>query len=145
VEKFGLTRHHRKPDFEIPGGYVVFERPGVREFLASCLERFRDVGIWTAGTHAYAHEVLPNLCNTEDFTFVWGRDRCSRSVDPESREQFWIKDIRKLQRLGYAKESLLFVEDTARNLIRSYGNLIHVRGWYGDPEDDELPRLFRYL
>lgn len=145
VDGRDLAEISREPDFEIPGGHAVYKRPGVCKFLASCLGAFQEVGVWTAGTRRYAHEVLPHLCNVQDFAFVWGRERCTSWFDLETREQVWIKDIRKLQRRGYSKKSILFIDDTAQNLMRSYGNLVPVRSWHGDLEDEELPQLFRYL
>lgn len=141
------------PHFEIPGGCEVYARPGVREFLASCFEKFRDVAVWTAGTRTYAFEVLPHLCDPDNFTFVWGRERCTwhRSFDipPYGSASYsdghWLKDIRKVRRQGFRKEKTLFVDDTAMNFKRSYGNLIHVRGFYGDPADNELEILETYL
>lgn len=154
VAEFELDHRHGDPHFEIPGGYVVFERPGVRDFLASCFEKFREVSLWTAGTRDYALEVLPNLCDPSEFSFIWGRDRCTwhRTFD-ELDDSYttgwsdgaWLKDIRKLRRRGYRKEEILFVDDTAKNFKRSYGNLVHVRGFYGDPTDNELELLDDYL
>lgn len=134
----------RPPDFRIDG-YVVYKRPGVQEFLDWCFTSFQDVGLWTAGTLSYGHEVLPHLCNPKRFSFIWGRERCGTQVDFESREQHWVKDIKKLCRLGYCKEQILCVDDTPRNFARSYGNYIRVSPFMGDLDDRELFRLTRYL
>jgi len=37
------------------------------------------------------------------------------------------------------------VDDTARKHERNYGNLVTVRPFEGDPSDDELVHLGRYL
>lgn len=142
-----------EPHFGIPGGYVVYRRPGVKEFLAECFEKFRDVALWTAGTRSYAYEVLPHLCDPNDFTFVWGRERCTwhRVFDADVpygtmwTEGHWLKDIRKTCRRGFQKEKILFVDDSPQNFKRSYGNYIQIRGFYGDPQDRELERLSNYL
>lgn len=137
----------RKPDFYVcDGGYSVYLRPGVKEFLASCFASFR-VGIWTAATGDYAMEILPHLCNPDQFEFVWDRGRCTPQFDYETRLLTFHKDIRKLTQKGYDKTKILCVDDKPANFKRSYGNYIRVApffGTYPDP-DEELPRLFRYL
>ena len=153
VRGFELGEVGHDPHFGIPGGYVVYRRPGVQEFLDQCFEKFREVALWTAGTRPYAFEVLPHLCDPSNFAFVWGREKCTwhRSFDEPPygsasyNDGHWLKDIRKLQRKGYAKEEVLFVDDTAQNFKRSYGNYIPIRKFLGDPADRELERLGAYL
>ena len=61
------------------------------------------------------------------------------------RQYYWVKDLRKVRRLGYDLRRVIFIDDTARKLERSYGNLVRVRPFKGDPDDDELLHLARYL
>lgn len=152
VESYGIETEFQ--GFEIRDGYYVNERPGVREFLERCFDRFEDVAVWTAGTRDYAMEILPRLCDVNNFAFVWGRERCTwhRNLDVNSayvdswRSEHWLKDISKIKRLGYAKEKILFVDDTAANFKRSYGNLVQVRPFEAiDLQDDELELLAEYL
>ena len=57
-----------------------------------------------------------------------------------------LKDIRKLTKRGqFRKERILFVDDTPAKLARSYGNLIFIRPFEGDPHDRELELLECYL
>lgn len=154
VAPFGCRELKHKPHFGIFGGYVVYRRPGVQEFLDECFQKFREVALWTAGTRPYAFEVLPHLCDTSNFSFVWGREKCTwhRVFDMDSTHNsdtwthgHWLKDIRKLKRKGYAQEQILFVDDSPHNFKRSYGNYVPIRKFLGDPEDRELERLSRYL
>jgi TFIIF-interacting CTD phosphatase-like protein len=134
-----------KPDFPISDGYVVCLRPGVTEFLDYCLASYRAVMIWTAGTEDYAYEVFNKFYDPSRFTLIWDRGRCSPQRDLEYDISYWRKDIAKLTRLGYNRERILCVDDTPRNFERSYGNLIRVRPFHGDPQDTELLELKRYL
>jgi RNA polymerase II subunit A small phosphatase-like protein len=61
------------------------------------------------------------------------------------RQYYWVKDLKKLRRRGYRKEQIIIVDDTPRKLERSYGNLVRVHPFEGDPSDDELLYLMRYL
>jgi TFIIF-interacting CTD phosphatase-like protein len=138
-------RKDAKPDFSIPGGYVVCLRPGVVEFLDYCLASYHEVMIWTAGTEDYAYEVFNKFYDPSRFARIWDRGRCFPKQDQEHSISYWRKDIKKLQRLGYDKEKILCVDDTPQNFERSYGNLIRVRPFLGDPQDTELLELKRYL
>jgi TFIIF-interacting CTD phosphatase-like protein len=140
-------RFHKdvQPDFSISGGYLVCLRPGVQDFLEFCFTSFREVMIWTAGTEDYAYEVLNKFTDPSRFVRIWDRGRCSPQQDLECFSTYWRKDIAKITRMGYDKEKILCVDDTARNFDRSYGNLIQVRPFHGDPQDTELVLLQKYL
>lgn len=130
-------------DFSV-GPYLVRRRPGVEEFLARCLEWF-EVGVWTASTLDYARPVLSRLVALERLSFIWGRERCTRRTDLDTREGYWVKDLKKLRRRGYDISKIIFVDDTPRKLERSYGNLVHIRAFRGAPEDRQLDALLAYL
>jgi len=132
-------------DFYADEFFGVYKRPGVDQFLTWALESFRGVGIWTAGTLDYALDIVPNLCDLDALTFLWGRERCGSRRDLETQETNWVKDIRKLRKLGYDRSQILCVDDTPENFARSYGNYIYIQPFEGNPADAELARLARYL
>lgn len=134
----------RPADFDV-GPYAVYERPHARPFLEQVLARFAAVGVWTASTRSYAMPVLARLVDPDRFAFVWCRDRCTLHVDWDTREAEYLKDIRKLTRRGHRREAILFVDDTPAKLARSYGNLVAVRPYLGDAQDEELTLLAAYL
>ena len=63
----------------------------------------------------------------------------------ETWETIYIKDLKKVKRLGYSLERILFVDDTPSKLARNYGNAIYVRTFEGAEGDSELPQLLKYL
>jgi TFIIF-interacting CTD phosphatase-like protein len=135
----------RPAEFRV-GPYGVLRRPGVEAFLEFALEHFEHVGVWTASTLSYALPVLEHIVVPKRLTFVWGRERCTYQIDLEAHKVHYLKDIRKLTRGGkFRKERLLFVDDSPKNLARSYGNLIPIRPFEGDPNDHELQLLEQYL
>jgi len=135
----------RSPDIVLKGGYRSFKRPGVEEFLAACFSKFKAVGLWTAGTLPYALELLPHLCELEQFAFVWGRERCTYRRDLETQDTYWLKDIGKLRRFGFPKSKILCVDDSPEKFSRSFGNYIYIKPFEGDPEDTELQKLEQFL
>ncbi|AKF10419.1 NIF family HAD-type phosphatase [Sandaracinus amylolyticus] len=142
--------HAREDALERPADHVLFdyhvyERPGVRAFLSHVLDRFH-VGVWTSSGERYASGVVSMLFGDRSrLRFVLARDRCVPHRDLETLDTVYLKDIRKLRGFGFAKESILFVDDSPEKIARSYGNLVRVRPFEGDPDDDELPALAAYL
>ncbi|MEM7155405.1 MAG: HAD family hydrolase [Myxococcota bacterium] len=132
------------PDFEV-GPFVVYRRPGVEQFLEYCLGAFAAVGVWTSSTMSYAAEVIEHLVDPKRLHFLWARERCTIRVDPETREYEYLKDLKKLRRRGFDKRKIIAVDDTPAKFQRSYGNLVRIRAFEGEPEDRELQVLTRYL
>ena len=135
----------RPPDIVLEDGMRSFKRPGVEEFLASCFVKFKAVGLWTAGTLPYALDLLPHLCELDDFAFVWGRERCTYRRNLETQDTYWLKDIQKLRKFGFPTSKILCVDDSPEKFERSFGNYIFMPPFEGDPEDRELDKLEQFL
>jgi len=125
-------------------GYSVSCRPDLALFLDYCFKYFK-VAIWTSSTADYCAQILDVIADGRSFEFVWARDRCSRRYEPELQSYYWHKALKKVLRLGYQKERILAIDDSPEKWRSSYGNLIRVNEFAGDPEDDELVQLMHYL
>lgn len=77
--------------------------------------------------------------------FVWGREHCTKRIDAEWHEDYYIKDLRKIKRLGYDLKRMWIVDDTPKKVERHYGNAVYVTPFYGDTTDNELEQLAAYL
>lgn len=142
---FGTSgRLDRRPDALLEP-YAIYHRPGAREFL----ERVRTaytVSVWTAATSEYAQLVVRSLFPEDlELAFVWSRERCTWRRAPETQEEYWLKNLLKVRRLGHHLDRVLIVDDDPQKLERNYGNLVQVHPWTGDPDDRELERLADYL
>jgi TFIIF-interacting CTD phosphatase-like protein len=136
-----LRRGH---DF-IVGPYAVYRRPFLSEFLTACSACFR-LAVWSTATDEYVRPVVERIMPSGlEPAFAWGRSRCVRRFDPERFEDYHVKDLKKVRRLGYRLERVLIADDTPRKVRRNYGNAVYVPPFFGDPEDETLPRLARYL
>lgn len=125
--------------------YFVYKRPGVDEFIEFALKHFK-VAVWTASSPNYADEVLNRLFPTsERLEFVWARQRCTWRLDPESHTGYWVKDLKKVSRLGHYLKNIVVVDDSPRKLERNYGNHIRISAFEGNPTDRELEKLAAYL
>lgn len=132
------------PDFMFEA-YRVRARPGLADFLRET-SRFADLAVWSAGSDVYVREIVGKVVPPEvALRFVWGRSRCTRRYDTEHFEEYWVKDLKKVKRLGYALERILLVDDSPEKVERHYGNHVRIEPFYGDLNDRVLPRLSVYL
>ncbi len=134
----------REPDFRV-GPYAVYRRPHLENFLECCQRNF-EIAVWSSSGAEYLAGVLRRILPAElTPAFVWDRDRCVRAFDAEQQETCFVKDLKKVKRLGYDLDRVLIVDDTPQKIHRNYGNAIYVSPFYGDDQDDELLHLSRYL
>lgn len=137
--KLGRTEDFRVID------YFVYKRPNLDRFVEFAFRHFR-VAVWTSSDPDYAQEVIQQIFHpSEQLEFVWARERCTLRFDLESRRYYWIKDLKKVRRLGQPLESVLVIDDSPEKLERSYGNYIRISPFEGDPADCELRKLEAYL
>jgi RNA polymerase II subunit A small phosphatase-like protein len=136
-----LDRPH---DFRA-GPYFVYRRPHLDGFLAACSAAFR-LAVWSSGGEGYVRAVVGRIAPPGiDLAFLWSCDRCVRRYDPESQEEYHLKDLGKVKRLGHDLRRVLIADDTPRKVARQYGNIVHVPPYHGEAGDDLLPRLAEYL
>jgi carboxy-terminal domain RNA polymerase II polypeptide A small phosphatase len=134
----------RPEDFRVYD-YFVYLRPFLDRFVQFCLAHFR-VAVWTSSGSLYAAHVVDKIFPSIDaLEFVWSEGRCTIRFDPEDRDQFALKPLKKVRRRGYNLEQVLVIDDTPKKHQKNYGNLIPVREYHGSLEDNELLCLEKYL
>jgi len=138
------TPLERAPDL-IVHAYAIYQRPHLSEFVARVRADYR-LAVWTASTESYADPVV-NCVLPPDLRleFLWCRDRCKWRQNLETRQEYWLKDLKKLQQQGYDLDRVLFVDDKPQSLERNYSNHIAVTPYTGDLNDRELLHLAEYL
>ena len=131
-------------DFVV-GPYFVYRRPHLKSFLLG-VARYYRLAAWSSSSFLYFHSVVDRvLPPTVALEFRWSRNRCVRHFDHEQQQEIWLKDLRKVKRVGYDLKRILIVDDEPEKLSRNYGNAIYVSPFTGDPGDDELLALLKYL
>lgn len=134
----------RPADFRV-GPYHIYRRPYLTEFLQQAASCYR-VAIWSSATIDYVSEIAEAIRpESVSWQFVWGRDRCTQRMHPELFEIDYFKDLKKVKRLGYDLDHVLFVDDTPTKLARNFGNAIYINSFEGNLADDELKCLIRFL
>lgn len=134
----------READFSV-GPYSVYRRPGLAAFLESCKEKFQ-LAIWSSSGSDYLSAIVSNILPRDHtLAFVWSRNRCVQRYDPERLEPYFVKDLKKVKRLGFDLNRTLMIDDTPQKLERNFGNAIYIPPFYGDPSDNELKSLGSFL
>jgi RNA polymerase II subunit A small phosphatase-like protein len=127
------------------GPYYVYFRPNLRSFVSGCTVRFR-LAVWSSSSHDYVSAVTKAAFPPDvELEFIWERSRCVARFDAEWQETYYVKDLKKVKRLGFNLDRVLIVDDTPQKSERNYGNAIYVRPYAGEPDDRELIDLGQYL
>jgi RNA polymerase II subunit A small phosphatase-like protein len=133
-----------QPDFKA-GPYSVYRRPHLEEFFRTCSGLY-ELAFWSSAGEAYVATLVRGILPAGiEPVFIWGRARCVRCLDPETREYYFVKDLRKVKRRGFGLGRVLAVDDSPRKLERNYGNAVYVRPYLGERDDNELELLACYL
>lgn len=134
----------RPPEFVV-ADYNVYFRPGVSDFLKLVGEHY-TLGIWSSATMAYVAPIAINLWRgLADPLFVWDRDRCTQRFDFFRHEEFYVKDLRKVERNGVSLRRMLIVDDEFRKVSLQIANAVLIKPFHGDLHDRELADLGRFL
>lgn len=133
----------RDADFHVAGLYV-YKRPHLEEFLRELSPYFR-FAVWTSSSADYASHMVGRFFESYPLNFVWSRVQCTRRYDPEMLEAHFVKDLAKVKRKGFDLKRVLIVDDSPEKLLRNYGNLVRVKPFEGNADDDELRHLHGYL
>lgn len=134
----------QKYDFKV-GHFFVCKRPYLEKFLIFCNKRF-ELAIWTSSTEDYAKEIVEAILPLGvEISFLWSRVRCTPTRDYCTGEIGWLKDLKKVKKLGYELSQIIVLDDSPEKLKRNYGNLIRVKPFFCNFEDTELYDLTSYL
>lgn len=132
------------PDFRV-ADFAVYRRPHLAEFLRA-VGGWYDLAVWSSASGPYVAALAGRLFpDPSSLRFVWSCDRCTRRLHPETQDHYWVKDLKKVKRAGFALERVLMIDDTPAKLERNYGNHLRVRPFEGRPDDTELRDLLPFL
>jgi carboxy-terminal domain RNA polymerase II polypeptide A small phosphatase len=125
--------------------YFVYSRPFCAELLEFCAEKF-DIAVWSSSSDEYVQAVSSTLIsNRYPLKFAWSANKCVQREDPHSNSYVYIKDLRKVQSQGYPVERITMIDDSPEKLKRQPRNLLQVKPFQGETNDDELLRVLEIL
>ncbi|MBN2410566.1 HAD family hydrolase [candidate division KSB1 bacterium] len=125
--------------------YFIHQRPFLQKFLTEIVDKYKPA-VWTSAGDEYAKRIIEFIGGKNlPLEFLWTREKCTYKRDPGTGNEYFLKNLKKVFKLGYPKEKVLIVDDTPENLNQQYGNYIRVQPFRGDKNDRELLRLLKYL
>lgn len=134
----------RDCDFQI-GPYYVYKRPYLKEFLAAVSEWF-ELAVWSSAGGAYVQGIVEQIFpEPAALRFVWSRERCTQRLHPEWLDYYWLKNLKKVKRLGFSLDCVLMIDDSPEKLEQQFGNHLRVRPFVGQLEDRELHDVLPFL
>lgn len=134
----------RPQDF-IVGEYFVYKRPFLNEFIEFCLKNF-EVAVWTSSTHNYATKIVEEIFpDPNELKFFWSRWRCTIRFDEELQETYFEKMMSKIRKRNFDLAKVIVIDDSPEKWRNSYGNLVRVKPFFGETDDNELQTLIVYL
>lgn len=123
--------------------YYVYKRPSFDQFILEMRKLFK-IGVWTSAGGVIANEIASKLFDQGSLEFLLTSKDCTTRMNNGSQISV-IKNLRKLKNKGFSLGEIIVVDDTASKLAKNYGNLVHVKEFVGDENDDELLLLAVYL
>lgn len=141
-KKFKFFKHH-----DMDGYYVVFERPGVQEFLDYLFENY-NVSVWTAATKNYALFVIKNVILTKperhlDYIFFYYHCGVSRRVYKCDKKLNLLWDTFKL--LNYNEDNTIIIDDNDDVISSNPKNSIQIEQFdvknKNSQKDKELEKI----
>lgn len=121
---------------EVPP-YFVYQRPFVHELLGFAFDFF-DVGVWSSSSKEYVAAVTEHLFHSYPLKFAWSAEKCVQRPDPRTNGYVYIKDLRKLQSLGFKPERITIIDDSPEKVQRQSRSHLPVKPFTGDFQDCEL-------
>ena len=155
-EEYNFTKNKQKSKkfiyHDMDGYYIVFERPGLQEFLNYLFENF-NVSIWTAASKDYAlfiidKIILNNNPNRKlDYIFFSYHCDLSKNMKKGSKDLSMLWDIYKIK--GYTKDNTVILDDYDEVHNTQPGNCIVANAFEftndKSDQDNFLEKLIPYL
>ena len=137
------VKFSHEPDF-IVGAYYIYLRLGLSEFLAYA-DRHFDLGVWSSSSQSYVDAVTSQIFgNRIALQFAWSAEKCIQKPDVKTNGYIYIKDLRRLQKLGYSVDQVWIIDDSPEKVQRQPGRHIRIAPFTG-ASDNELSRMISVL
>lgn len=142
-------------DFELYD-YKVSKRPFLNHFLNE-IKHYYQIAVWSSASDDYVAEVVLHIFPANyPLLFVWGRSKATQKLDISQMDidsyfnyfnhLHYIKRLSKVKRkFNIPLEQMLIVDDTPFKSQYNYGNAVYPSEYNGNPNDDELKLLLKYL
>lgn len=118
--------------------YFIYQRPFLRELLTATKPLY-DFAVWSSSSRGYVEAVVEKIFAAEfEVKFAWAVERCVQRVHTQSNSYVYIKDLRKVQSLGYPVDRITIVDDSPEKIARQPRNHLQIKPYLGQTDDREL-------
>ena len=114
--------------------YYVYKRPGLENFLFS-LSGIADLYLYTSSNKEYANEIIQKIDPHHLIKNKYYRNNCL-CIDSE-----YIKDVNNLSNFTYDPNYLLIIDDNINCYRNFQDNIIQIKSWKGEVNDDYLYKI----
>ncbi len=158
IEEIKWTEQNRDlacefPFYNMEDYYLVFERPGLQEFLDFIFEHF-DVSIWSAASKDYVLFIVDNIIKTKPgrdlkyIMFSYHCDKCKKDKKGSIKLLDFLWDKYHLD--GVTKENTFIIDDNDRVVKHNLDNVIHIKEFEFEDgpvckDDRELYNIIPYM
>jgi CTD small phosphatase-like protein 2 len=118
----------------------IYYRPKVHEVLLELSKHFELI-VFTAACVSYA-EIVVDLIEEETlfFDYILHREQCLYVKEQKT----FIKDLKLLSE-GRDLKDMVLIDNKVKSYMLNMENGIPIKDFMGDPDDDTLPVLLKYL
>ena len=114
--------------------YYVYKRPNLENFLLS-LSEIADLYLYTSSNEEYANEILNIIDSRHLIKKRFYRQNCL-FINNE-----FIKDVNNLSNFNYDPNYLLIIDDNFNCYRNFHDNIIQIKSWKGEINDDFLYKI----
>lgn len=125
------------------GPFHVHKRPHLDHFINTVKDWF-SLAVWSAGSEDYVQPILNQIFSGIELEFVYTEERCTFRRIENSKGDLIEAAIKNLKKVDWPIDNILVIEDCPENIL-TYGNVIRIKAFCGDPKDDELLNLLPFL
>lgn len=127
-----------EPDFEILPSYFGVKRPFLDQFLRDINKKY-DLALWTSGSKEYAEEINELIFKPLKIKlkFIFSNEDLFKSQKNLDIVIDYFPE--------YSKKDIIAVDDNKEYFINDLTNLITIKKFHGNSNDQELIRIFKLL
>lgn len=136
--KYMFAPHEKPiPEFKI-FDYFGIKRPYLDQFLRDASKKY-DLAIWTSGTKDYAEKVVETIIPSKiKLKFIFSRNELTANDQKDLDTVLdWFPE--------YSKKDIIVLDDSKDYYLNDKNNLILIKKFHGNPNDEELIRVFKLL
>lgn len=115
--------------------FYVQMRPYLQNFLDN-LSRFYNICVFTASEQKYANKIIDKILPNVNKCYRFFRDSCINMCG------YFVKD---LDIIDCPLHKTLLIDDTAGSALKNPKNLVRIKPWNGEKDDDVLKHLIVIL